>query len=436
MTGGLKRTAAVHIRHLRSRTTEVGRLLLALVMLAGVGRAAEPLRVTADFEGASANVLQVDDASRTVRFTPGGTAERGWPCWWYLRVDGLEPGQPLTLRLQGSTATKASGGKPLAPSWAMPDHAAWSADGSEWLQTEKGVREQECMVYTVVPPGRSALVAWGPPFTPSAAADFVTGLAERHPDARTETLCRSREGRAVPMLHLRDGNLADSDRFGVWVQARQHAWESGSSWVARGFAEWCVSDAAEAIWLRRHADIFIVPIMDVDNTATGNGGKDADPWDHNRDWSDSPRWSETAAAKQRIAGLIDQKRMDVFLDLHNPAARSPTFFYVLAPEFLPAATVALRERFIAAAHERITALKPMIPLSRSPKVTGPNYHPRWREISSNWVALHGNPQTVSLCLETIWNSKVSTTAGYRAVGAALAGATYDHLAARPPRAVP
>ena len=235
------------------------------------------------------------------------------------------------------------------------------------------------------------------------------------------------------MLHVRAGDLADPQRFGIWVQARQHAWESGSSWVARGFAEWCVSDTPEAAWLRDHADIFIVPIMDVDNTATGDGGKDADPWDHNRDWSDQPRWSETAAAQRRVADLIRQGRMDVFLDLHNPAPGDPSFFYVLDPGLLPAEMVAVRDRFVTTAYGRIAAIKPLVPMSNRPKVTNADYHPRWREISANWVALHGNPHTVSLCLETIWNSRASTTTGYRAVGAALAAATHAHLTERPAR---
>lgn len=393
--------------------------------------AAGPLRVTTDFEGGSAQVIDIDDTMRTVRFMPGGDARRGWPCWWYLRVDGLEPGTPLTLRLQGSASTKQAGDAPLAAAWAMPRHATWSSDGQEWRQTEQGVRDGDFMVYRIVPPGRAVLVAWGPPFTPAAAAGFVRSLAERHDHANAETLCRSREGRSVPMLHVRSGDLADPRRFGIWVQARQHAWESGSSWVARGFAEWCVSDAPEAIWLRDHADIFIVPIMDVDNAASGNGGKDAEPWDHNRDWSQQPRWAETAAAQRRVAGLVAEGRMDVFLDLHNPAPGDPSFFYVLDPRFLPPAAVAVRDRFVATAYRRIAALKPLMPMSNTPKLTGPDYHPRWREISANWVALHGNPQTVSLCLETIWNSRASTTDGYRAMGAALAAATSEHLASRP-----
>jgi len=45
--------------------------------------------------------------------------------------------------------------------------------------------------------------------------------------------------------------------------------------------------------------------------------------------------------------------------------------------------------------------------------------------------MNGNPHTVSLCLETIWNYKNSTTTGYRAVGANLAAATREYLGERP-----
>lgn len=232
------------------------------------------------------------------------------------------------------------------------------------------------------------------------------------------------------MLHVRQGELPSEQRFGVWVQARQHAWESGSSWVAQGFAEWLLSDEAEASWLREHAEVFVVPIMDIDNTAAGNGGKDALPQDHNRDWSPKPHWNEVQAAQRKVAELVAEQRMDVFLDLHNPAPGDPTFFYILPAELLKEPARALRDRFIELAYERISRAEPRIPMSSRPKLTGANYHPLWRQISSNWVNMHGNEHTVSLCLETGWNFTHSTTEGYRAVGRNLAAAVQAYLAER------
>ncbi|QDU93099.1 M14-type cytosolic carboxypeptidase [Lignipirellula cremea] len=407
---------------------------LAAVLLSGIdasrAAAAELLRVTDDFEGGSAQVLELDQAGRSVSFMPGGDPRRGWPCWWCMRVAGLTPGETLTLRLRGSTATVGNA-KPLAASWAMPDRATFSIDGETWLHTEPGKRQDGGIVYTLQPQAESVVVAWGPPYTPATAEKFVRDMAQKSPHATARLLCRSREDRPVPMLSIREGELPASERFGVWVQARQHAWESGSSWVAQGFGEWLLSDAAEAAWLRRHAEIYLVPVMDIDNTATGNGGKNAVPHDHNRDWSPQPHWNEIIAAQKQVNALIDEGRMDIFLDLHNPAPGDPTFFFVAPDEQLKEPAIRLRNQFTDLACDRIAQIRPSTPVSNKQRSTGPSYHPLWRQISANWVAMRGNPQTVSVCLETSWNNPTSTTAGYRAIGASLAGAVQTFLQERP-----
>ena len=203
--------------------------------------------------------------------------------------------------------------------------------------------------------------------------------------------------------------------------------------AARAFAGVSVVSNPDAAWLRQHAEIFLIPIMDIDNTATGNGGKDAQPQDHNRDWSPEPHWNEVMAAQRAVSGLIKEGRMDVFLDLHNPAPGDPTFFYILNDELLKEPMIKMRDRFIHIAYGRISKIKPLIPMSNKPKTTGASYHPLWRQISANWVCMNGNPHTVSLCLETIWNYKNSTTEGYRAVGANLAASVREYLAEQPAR---
>jgi hypothetical protein len=230
------------------------------------------------------------------------------------------------------------------------------------------------------------------------------------------------------MLFVSEGDRGAAQRFGIWVQARQHAWESGSSWVCQGFAEWLLGGDPSAQWLRQNAEIFIVPIMDVDNCATGNGGKDALPQDHNRDWSDKPHWKEVAAAQKEIAALSAERRMDVFLDLHNPApGDKQAFFFNAPPQLFTPQTGANCERFFKLAREEIT---PVMPMLEQPKESGPSYHPLWRQISGNWVLAHGNPQTIAPCLETPWNTERSTVDGYRAVGAALAKAVQEYLVGR------
>lgn len=412
-------------------------VLIAAAVWPVASVAASPLGVRADFEGASVREVRVNTAESVIEFMPGGDPARGWPCWWFFRIEGMEPSQVITLRLRGSDAIVSGAApsqrKPLSPVWAMPSQAAFSHDGKTWFQTDKGVREGECMIYRVRAEGASVWVAWGPPYTVQAAGGFVRGAGLGRPGIEARELCRSREGRSVPMLRVCEGPREAARRFGVWIQARQHAWESGSSWVAQGLAEWLLSDSADAEWLRQHAELFVVPVMDADNVATGNGGKDALPHDHNRDWSESPHWNETIAARRFVGDFISQNRMDVFLDLHNPSPGDPTFFYALETEMLPEPARDLRERFLQLGYSHISKGKPFIPISNRPKFTGPAYHPLWRNISANWVAMNANPHTVSLCLETGWNMPSGNTEGYKAVGSRLGAAVCEFLKERPAR---
>jgi hypothetical protein len=214
----------------------------------------------------------------------------------------------------------------------------------------------------------------------------------------------------------------------VWVQARQHAWESGSSWVARGLVEWLMAGEASAKWLRQNAEIVVIPIMDVDNVVSGHGGKEEEPRDHNRDWDDNPVFPEVAAAQRHLQQWATQGRLDFFIDLHNPAPNDPQpFFFCGPPDLLSDRGRDNRALFLDIAHQHI---REPLAVEPNPRITGPSYHPLWRKISGQWVTDHGNDFTVAACLETSWNTPHSTTQGYRAVGQQLGAAIAEYLQRR------
>ena len=277
--------------------------------------------------------------------------------------------------------------------------------------------------YEVIGTGGPLWIAWGPPFTPRDTDALLAEAEKKLTGAKSFELARTREGRPVRGLRVSEATAPRPP--GIWVQARQHAWESGSCWVARGFTEWVVSDDADARWLRSQAEIFIVPIMDVDNAATGNGGKEAAPRDHNRDWDDNPVYPEVAAAQQRLRALAKANRFDVFLDLHNPGpGESRPYFFFGPSEFMAEAGRVSQTNFLVAAKRRITA--PLV-LDEKPHITGPSYHPLWKQMSAQWATANGNPHTLATCLETVWDTPHSTTDGYRMVGRQLGLATGDFL---------
>ena len=66
---------------------------------------AQIFSISTNFENASVRVLALNAATQTVRITPAGDAARGWPNWWYLRVDNVDTGKPVTLEVETAWST-------------------------------------------------------------------------------------------------------------------------------------------------------------------------------------------------------------------------------------------------------------------------------------------------------------------------------------------
>lgn len=391
---------------MKNRTMKFPVLLLcATVLLAipNVGRS-DDLSVHIDFPGGSALVESIDQEERSIRLMPSEHPKRGFRCWWYFRLEGLSEGETLTLNVGD------------AP-WATPDQATVSVDGREtWQHTDHGRRKDKRITYQYRAKGDGPhWFAWGPPFVLTDAKRLVQEASKKGGDWATPfILTKSRDGHEVPSVRICEG---ENPPIGIWVHARQHAWESGSSWVCRGFLEWLVSSEGAA--LRKQAEVVITPIMDVDNVELGAGGKDQYPWDHNRDWRKKPHWPEVAAAQKEIASLHQDGRFHLYVDLHNPGADSnDTYFYITPRDLLSDKGVDNLDAFATNVRKFVTG---PIPFRGRLSESGPKYSPgNWQYISKNWVSgLTHDSGAVAVTIETPWNTPGSHTVGYRTVGRQL-----------------
>lgn len=405
------------------------------LIICDTGAAESKFSISTDFPGGSAEVVEFDEAAQTVHIYPALHQGLGWPCWWYLRLDGLETGKTVTLKVSANPKPFRAM-QVLAASWAQPRCAAISTDNITFTQTPPAqIGESRIATYTFEAPAQQIWLAWGPPFVPSHADELLARVAEKLPESERFELAKTRGGRPVNGIRIGGGDAAQPAPFGVWVQARQHAWESGSCWVGRGFIEWAASADPDAVRLRQMATIHYIPIMDVDNAAVGAGGKDAVPRDHNRDWSDKPVYPEVAAAQKQLVELNRNDRLHVFFDLHNPGPgeQRPYFF---GPFDLPELSPMQRRNYgdwIKLASESINE-----PLALLPEYKIASYIKTEEErlrMSGNWVRHHAGLHTISGTLETVWNTPHSTQDGYQTVGRQLARALAKYLALNPTRPV-
>lgn len=382
-------------------------VLWSILLTGAVDALGAPTELTihSDFPGGSVTVESIDQQARTLRVLPAHHQDRGWDCWWYFKVEGIVPGETLTLDVGGGV-------------WATPDQCFYSVDNSTWMQLPRGNRTvKNRIAFQAKVNSSTAWFAWGPPFVPTDAAALVKSAAASSPWATEFELCQTRAGRSTPALRVRETGTPDNERLRIWVQARQHAWESGSSWVCQGFVKWLISDDPAAVRLRKSTEIVIVPIMDIDNVTLGAGGKNEVPQDHNRDWTDHPHWRSVEAAQQEILKMNAEDRFALFVDLHNPSAgdREP-YFYTAPHQILSEVGKRRLDTFLEAARTEMTA-----PLAFRGKTieSGASYDKNWQAISKNWVMQRCNPHAVALTLETAWNTPDSTPEGYQHVGHGL-----------------
>lgn len=387
----------------------IQKLLVLLVL--SVSAHAE-IRVSTDFEGGNAEVVSLDQATKTLRIMPKLHEGRGWPCWWYFKLEGLTPGEAITLEVQAQT-------KPfreslvLSANWCQPKHAWLSSDGETWSPSQAGALSTEkVMRYQLTPSNESLRIAWGPPFVPADAENLLAEIAEKLPEAKRFELAKTRDGRPVNGIRIGDENAPQQ----LWAGSRQHAWEAGGSQVGRGFIRWYASDEAAA--LRAKTCLHYIPIMDVDNAAIGAGGKEAVPRDHNRDWAAEPIYPEVAAAQKMIREIHSKHGLDVFIDLHNPGASDPIFFFgPFAFERMTGIQQRNYQRWMELAAANITEPMPVQPKYRfATYVTTDEERGR---MSSGWVRANTGDSTISITLETGWNSPLMSVEGYSKVGAGL-----------------
>jgi hypothetical protein len=394
-------------------------LLSLLVMTAHA-----ELRVQTDFAGGNAEVVSLDQATKTLRIMPALREGRGWPCWWFFRLDGLVPGDLLTLEVQAQTQPYRDQ-TVLAAAWSQPKHAWISNDGLTWIPSEKGnLNDEKVMVYKIQCTSAQMSLAWGPPFVPEDADQLLSEITDKLPEAKRFDLATTRGGRVVQGVRIGNENAAHQ----VWVGSRQHAWEAGGSQVGRGFIRWYVSD--EAAPLRAKTCLHYIPIMDVDNAALGAGGKEAVPRDHNRDWAAEPLYPEVAAAQKIIRHIHAKHGLDVFIDLHNPGATDPIFFFgPFAFDRMTGVQQRNYQRWIELAPVNITEPMPVQPKYRF--ATYVKTEEERGRMSSGWVRANTGAFTISVTLETGWNSPLMSVEGYGKVGSGLGRALAAYILENP-----
>lgn len=238
--------------------------------------------------------------------------------WYYFRIDGAA-GREITIDLvdlpgeynyrPGNLAINAA-----TRPFVSYDRETWSplADSAvEWHEAGPMLR------FRFTPARAPVWVAHVPPYAGEHLERLLADV-RRDPNAIIAEAGESPGGRALPLVTVTNPTRPAAQKRVIWIMARQHAWESGTSWVMDGALRYLLKPEAAHL---RDAFVFrFFPMADPDGVARGGVRFNAQGYDVNRNWdiADPKRMPEIAALRRAVLDWIDGgRRIDLFLSLHN-----------------------------------------------------------------------------------------------------------------------
>jgi hypothetical protein len=265
--------------------------LLPLCAAPGLGANEQPLpssqgiTFNLNFEGASlGRIERVGDTTFRCHVL-GQQDERGrnrQATWYYFRMDHVA-GKDVTLTLTDFVGEyhDKPGASPMGPD-IVP---VFSDDGRTWHHFPAVQFDAEKKETTLKfrPEHDSIWIAHVPPYTPADLQRLLADLRDR-PTAVVETIGKTAQGRDIPMVTVTNPDVPDSGKKLVWLQAREHAWESGTSYVMEGALRFITSEDPAARDLRDKVVFKFVPMVDLDGCANGQVRCNANGFDVNMHW--------------------------------------------------------------------------------------------------------------------------------------------------------
>lgn len=242
--------------------------------------------------------------------------------WFYFRMDDVA-GRNLTLRLSDFRGEYNERPSTPAGPWMRP---VFSIDGEKWQHFEKADWDADKAELTLnISVGANTVwIAHIPPYPHSRLLHLLEDV-KRSPHAAVEVMGETALGRPLHLVTVTNFAQPDAGKKIVWLQARQHAWECGTSFLVEGALSFVLSDDPVARKLRDATIFKFVPMINVDSVVRGDVRFNANGFDPNRQWDlvdfRDRRWLEWNPeiwyVKKAVLAQHARQPIDLALNLHN-----------------------------------------------------------------------------------------------------------------------
>jgi murein tripeptide amidase MpaA len=355
--------------------------------------AADGITVSSDFEGGGIGKVEHVSANH-LRCAVEGEADQDQrnrqTSWFYFRLDGVQ-GKELTIEL-----TDLAGEYNFRPNRGVYMLPVFSYDDKTWQHLDQADYDAEVAKVTVrfTPEADRVWLARIAPYTTQHLDRLLNDL-RKHPHLTESSVGQTVEGRPMRLLTITNPQVADTDKQVIWLMARQHSWETGTSWVCEGALRFLLSDDPAAKRIRDRFIFKVFPMADPDGVFRGGVRFNLHGYDLNRNWDtvDARLMPEIFAQRKAVLEWVDGgHRIDLFLTLHNTESAD----YIRGP----AAAQPLAERFWKLLVDGTAFYSPNPPDSDPPAVRTPQAKGRMTAAG----ALFAERQIPAFLMEQMVNS--------------------------------
>jgi hypothetical protein len=191
-----------------------------------------------------------------------------------------------------------------------------SENGREWKSVPTESLPGDRVRLTVTLPGPKLYVARLEPYRLSDL-DRLLESVRTNRRVQIATSGQTAAGRGLEIIRIGDERAP----YRVFVRARAHPWEAGSSWVAQGLIQRLLKDDdAARTFLGRYV-VYVLPMANKDGVARGMTRFNVLGKDLNRNWdkpADPDLAPENAALERWLEGMIAAgRRPHLAIELHN-----------------------------------------------------------------------------------------------------------------------
>ena len=191
-----------------------------------------------------------------------------------------------------------------------------SENGRQWTPVPTESLPGNRVRLTVEMPGPRLFVARLEPYRLSDLDRLLESIRKSR-RAQITSIGKTVGGRDVEVVRVGDAAAP----YRVFVRARAHPWESGSSWVAQGLIQRLLKDDEDARTFLAQYVVYVLPMANKDGVARGMTRFNVNGKDLNRNWdkpADVGLVPENAALERWLEGMIAAgRRPHLAVELHN-----------------------------------------------------------------------------------------------------------------------